>query len=110
MPPSAIARARCVRRSRSCRATRGSTISRASRLVVRHESLAMSFGKALGIKHEIEVGEPSFDGLFLIEGNKEAALRMLSPNVRGLLMTLARFDVPTLEIDPPHRVAQLFWR
>jgi hypothetical protein len=82
----------------------------APRLLVRHESLVMSFGKALGIKHEVEVGEPSFDGLFLIEGAKEAALRLLSPNVRGHLMTLARYDVPTLEIHPPHRIAELRWR
>ena len=80
------------------------------RLVVRHESLVMAFGKALGIKHEIEVGEPSFDGLFLIEGAREAAMRLLSKNVRGQLMALARFDVPTLEIDPPSRTASVRWR
>jgi hypothetical protein len=80
------------------------------RLVVRHESLVMAFGKALGIKHEVEVGEPSFDGLFLIEGEREAATRLLPPNVRGQLMALARFDVPTLEVDPPRRTASVRWR
>jgi hypothetical protein len=80
------------------------------RLVVRHESLVMAFGKALGIKHEVDVGDPSFDGLFLVEGGKEAALRLLSKNVRGQLMALARFDVPTLEIDPPSRTASVRWR
>jgi hypothetical protein len=80
------------------------------RLTVRHESLALSFGKAFGIKHEVEVGEPSFDGLFVIEGVRETALQLLSPHVRGLLMTLARFDVPTLEVLPAQRIASLRWR
>jgi len=31
--------------------------------------------------------------------------RFLVPNVRAFLMALARFDVPTLEIDPPRRTA-----
>jgi hypothetical protein len=80
------------------------------RLLVRHESLLQAFGKALGLKHEVEVGEPSFDGLFLIEGTKEAADRLLVPHVRSLLLTLSRFDIPTLEIDPPRRLAQICWR
>jgi hypothetical protein len=79
-------------------------------LVVRHESLVLTLGKALGIKHEVEVGEPSFDGLFLIEGTQEAADLFLLPNVRSQLLTLARFDVPTLTVDPPARVASLRWR
>jgi hypothetical protein len=79
-------------------------------LVVRHESLVLSVGKALGLKHEVEVGEPSFDGLFLIEGTKEAADRFLVPAVRGQLLVLARYDVPTLDVDPQARVASLRWR
>lgn len=87
------------------------SVSRATpALCVRHESFVMTFGKALGVKHEIEVGEPSFDGLFLIEGTKEAAARLLSPLVRSLLLALARFDIPTLTIDPPNRLASLTWR
>lgn len=80
------------------------------RLVVRHESLVLSVGKALGIKHEVEVGEPSFDGLFLIEGTQEAADLFLLPQVRAQLLALARFDVPTLTVDPPARTATLQWR
>ncbi len=79
-------------------------------LVVRHESLIQAFGKALGLKHEIEVGEPSFDGLFLIEGTRDAVDRLLIPGVRTQLLALSRFDIPTLEIDPPRRVAQIRWR
>jgi hypothetical protein len=80
------------------------------RLLVRHENLVMSLGKVLGLKHEIEVGEPSFDGLFLIEGVAEAVHRLLVPSVRMQLLVLSRFDIPTLEIDPPRRVASIRWR
>lgn len=80
------------------------------RLLVRHETLVLSVGKVLGLKHEIEVGEPSFDGLFLIEGAPEAVTRLLVPPVRMQLMVLSRFDIPTLEIDPPRRLASIRWR
>ena len=80
------------------------------RLLVRHETLVLSVGKVLGLKHEIEVGEPSFDGLFLIEGAPEAVTRLLVPPVRMQLMALSRFDIPTLEIDPPRRLASIRWR
>jgi hypothetical protein len=79
-------------------------------LVVRHEGLVLTVGKALGIRHEVEVGEHSFDGLFVIEGTQEAADLFLLPMVRTQLLTLARFDVPTLTIDPRARVASLHWR
>jgi hypothetical protein len=87
------------------------SVARATpRLTVRHESLALTFGKLFGIKHEIEVGDPSFDGLFLIEGARDAALRLLSAHVQSLLLTLSRFDIPTLEILPEERLASLRWR
>jgi hypothetical protein len=78
-------------------------------LTVQHESLALSFGKMFGIKHEVEVGDPSFDGLFLIEASKPAAELLLTPNVRGHLLTLSRFDVPLLEVIPSRRLAALQW-
>ena len=79
-------------------------------LVVRHETLVLTIGKAIGLKHEVDVGEASFDGLFLIDGTQEAADLFLPPNVRNQLLTLARFDVPTLTVDPPARRATLRWR
>ena len=79
-------------------------------LVVRHETLVLTIGKAIGLKHEVDVGEASFDGLFLIEGTQEAADLFLPPNVRNQLLTLARFDVPTLTVDPLERRAMLRWR
>lgn len=80
------------------------------RLVVRHETLVLSVGKALGLKHEVEVGDTSFDGLFLIEGTKEAADRYLAPAVRAQLLALSRFDIPTLDVDPAARTASVRWR
>ena len=86
------------------------SVARATpRLLVRHESLFTAVGKALGFKHDVQVGDASFDGLFLIEGAKHDVRRLLPPNVRASLMALARFDVPTLEIDPPGRLASLTW-
>lgn len=78
--------------------------------VVRHETLALSLGKALGLKHEVEVGNPSFDGLFLIEGTAEAASVLLPAPVQSMLLALARFDIPTLRILPEERLATLTWR
>lgn len=78
-------------------------------LLVKHESLFAAVGKAMGWKQEVEVGDASFDGLFLIQGAKKDAHRFLGPSVRSLLLTLARFDVPTLEIDPTSRTASLSW-
>lgn len=80
------------------------------RLFVRAETLLMAVGKALGMKHEIQVGDASFDGLFLIEGSRLAAERFLVPRIRAHLLALARFDVPTLAVDPPSRTASLRWR
>jgi hypothetical protein len=78
-------------------------------LLVRHESLFAAVSKAIGWKHAVEVGDASFDGLFLIQGTRDAAHRFLVPNVRSLLMSIARFDVPTLVLDPPSRIASLTW-
>lgn len=86
------------------------SIARATpRLLVRPESLLSAFGKALGLRHEQEVGDPSFDGLFLIQGTPHAVECLLPPSVRNSLLALARFDVPTLEVSPSQRVAQLRW-
>ena len=79
------------------------------RLVVKHESLLSAVTKAMGWRHEVEVGDASFDGLFLIQGATSDARRFLVPKVRTFLMMLARFDVPTLEVDPPRRMASLTW-
>lgn len=80
------------------------------RLLVRHESLLMAVGKTLGLKREVDLGDASFDGLFFVEGNANAARRLLGSSVRRELLKLARFDVPTLQIDPSNRIAVLSWR
>lgn len=80
------------------------------RLFVRHETLVMAFGRSLGLKREVAVGDYAFDGLFFVEGSRAAVDRLLGPAVRRELLTLSRFDVPTLEVDPPRRLASLKWR
>jgi hypothetical protein len=79
-------------------------------LVVRHESLFSSIGAALGLKHGFEVGDPSFDGLFVVEGTRAAAALYLGPAVCAQLLALSHFDVPTLHVDPTSRTASLHWR
>ncbi len=78
-------------------------------LLVKHESLFAAVTKAMGLRQDVEIGDASFDGLFLIRGAKEDALHFLVPKVREFLMMLARFDVPTLEIDPARQTASLTW-
>jgi hypothetical protein len=86
------------------------SVARATpRLLVKHESLFAAVTKAMGWRQEVEVGDASFDGLFLIQGARQDALHFLVPKVRVLLMALARFDVPTLELDPTRRIASLSW-
>lgn len=79
-------------------------------LSLRPERLLVAFGKALGSVHEIVVGDASFDGLFLIEGTRTGAARFLVPCIRAHLLSLARFDVPTLRVDPRAGIASLRWR
>lgn len=81
----------------------------APRLFLKHESLLAAVSKAMGFRHEVEVGDASFDGLFLVKATRFDALRVLRPPVRAHLLALARFDVPTLEIDPERREASLSW-
>jgi hypothetical protein len=86
------------------------SVARATpRLVVKHESLFAAVTRVMGLRPEVEVGDASFDGLFLIQGAQQDALHFLAPKVRGFLMALARFDVPTLEIDPARQTASLSW-
>lgn len=86
------------------------SVARATpRLLVKHESLFAAVRKVLCPQHDVEVGDASFDGLFLVQGARHDVRRFLHPQVRGPLMALARFDVPTLEIDPRRQTASLSW-
>ncbi len=78
-------------------------------ILVKHESLFAAVTKAMGWRHEVEVGDASFDGLFFIQGATSDVRRFLVPKVRTFLLSLAHFDVPTLEIDPPRRMASISW-
>ncbi len=87
------------------------SISRATPpLSLRHETMLHAFGKVLGVKREVDVGDDSFDGLFFVESTKDAVERLLPPQVRAQLMALARYDIPTLVVDPRAQTASLRWR
>jgi hypothetical protein len=79
-------------------------------LSLRHETMLHAFGKVLGVKREVDVGDDSFDGLFFIEATKPAVERLLPPQVRAQLLALARYDIPTLVVDPRAQTASLRWR
>lgn len=86
------------------------SVARATpRLLVKHESLCAAVRKLFCPQHDVEVGDASFDGLFLVKGARHDVRRFLNPEVRTPLMALARFDVPTLEIDPQRQTASLSW-
>jgi hypothetical protein len=50
---------------------------------------------------ELELGDPSFDELFLIRSDRDAAAvsELLSPAIRAGLCTIAEVDVPTLLVE-----------
>jgi hypothetical protein len=86
------------------------SVARATpQLLVKHESLFAAVRKVLCPERDVEVGDASFDGLFLIRGASGDVRRFLVPSVRSSLLALARFDVPTLEIDPRKQIASLSW-
>ncbi len=81
----------------------------APKLVVKHESLLVAVRKSMSLWRDVEIGDASFDGLFAIDGEESDAQRLLIPKVRAALLALARFDVPTLRVDPTHCAASLSW-
>jgi hypothetical protein len=57
--------------------------------------------------HDIEVGDPTFDGLFDVVASPEDARRVLVAEVRAALVRLAWHDVPTVAIGDGH--AEIAW-
>jgi hypothetical protein len=82
------------------------------RLSVRPETWGRTLTKMLGLTRDVRIGEPggeaSFDGLFVVDAEREVAARFLRRSVRRALVDLAYFDVPTLQIEPG--VATVRWR
>jgi hypothetical protein len=74
------------------------------RLALRPESFAEAFVRSFGARRT-EIGDETFDGLFVIDGSHGA--RLLTPAVRASLLELAYFDIPRLVVD--QGVATLGW-
>ena len=86
------------------------TVARATpKLIVKHESLFVAVRKTMSLWRDVETGDASFDGLFVVDGEESDAQRVLIPKVRAALLALARFDVPTLRIEPSRCEASLSW-
>jgi hypothetical protein len=70
------------------------------RLVVRPETtLHTLLAKPLRLLSDVDFDDELFDGTFLVQGEPEAARRMLGPEVRRALLEVARFDVPELRVE-----------
>lgn len=88
------------------------------RLTLRSESFASTITKAVGLRREIEIGDLNFDGMFLIDGDRklprevqrEQVLPVLDAPLKAAILALARFDVPTLTIDPDTSQASVTWK
>lgn len=74
-------------------------------LVVRRERIHHVVGKALHLAHEVEVGEPVFDGHFWITGAR-ATTAVLTPQVRAALERLGN-RAPVLRLG--EGMATLSW-
>jgi hypothetical protein len=60
------------------------------------------------LKRESTVGDPTFDGYFFVEADPAVVRVLLNPEVRAALLTIAREDIPVLEVGGG--VATLRWR
>ena len=60
------------------------------------------------LKRESTVGDPTFDGYFFVEADPAVVRVLLHPEVRAALLTIAREDIPVLEVGGG--VATLRWR
>jgi hypothetical protein len=56
---------------------------------------------------DVELGDPTFDGLFDVAASREDALTVLSPQVRAALIRLAWHDVPRVRIGDGR--AEIAW-
>lgn len=87
-------------------------------LTLQSESFASTITKAVGLRRELEVGELSFDGQFLINGDRslpaeqqrEQVMPLLDAPLRAAILALAKFDVPSLSLEPSVPRAVLRWR
>jgi hypothetical protein len=77
------------------------------RLLLRAETWGDDVLKSIGLRSEMELGDMTFDGLFLVQGDP-AARGLLTAETRAGLVFLAKYDVPRLVVE--HGEARLHWR
>lgn len=80
----------------------------AAPLALRPEGWSDELFKFAHLRREYTVGDPLFDGYFFIDADPAVAQVLLSTEVRTALLTIAREDVPVLEVAAG--VAALRWR
>ncbi len=64
--------------------------------------------KGVGLVSEIELGDATFDGMFIIRGERDAATRLLGAPTRKALLAVARTEIPQLEVGD--RRVEVRWR
>lgn len=79
-----------------------------AKLRLRPEGWSDALFKFAHLKRECALGDPTFDGYFFVEAEPPVARVLLHAEVRAALLTIAREDVPLLEVG--RGVATLLWR
>jgi hypothetical protein len=79
-----------------------------ARLRLRPEGWSDALFKFAHLKRECAVGDPTFDGYFFVEAEPLVARVLLHAEVRAALLTIAREDIPVLQVGGG--VAALLWR
>jgi len=73
-------------------------------LRMRPEQFSHAITKAMGIHRDAQLDNIEIDSRFLIDATNEDARALLTDEVLTALMSLARFDIPTLEIEAGHAI------
>jgi hypothetical protein len=68
------------------------------RLSLRSWTWTHALLKSLLMVLDVDVGDDEFDALFLVDAQKDVAVRLLSPDVRLALRALSYYDMPTLDV------------
>jgi hypothetical protein len=71
-------------------------------------SLRLSPAGLFGGWRGIKLGDPSFDGMFVVIAERDHARLLLTRDVRTDLLTIARFEIPSLRVES--MAATLSWR
>jgi hypothetical protein len=76
-------------------------------VAIRPREFVDAFTRVLRVHREVAIGDDEIDGRFVIEGPEELVRRALDAGTRSALLRIARFDVPSIEVQ--HGVARIRW-